>query len=355
MSFYLSAGEWRHSMVNCIKIIRSLLEISAILAMPAAIPAFAATQSDNAAGLVRVNALAYHLQTASQGLCKSPILITGVMLHDLGAYGKAERPGIAAQYGLGNGFGVAQVVAGSPAARAGLKPNDEIVALNGVDVRNFQSGLIRQKASYDRVEAFTSFLREGLTAGHVVLDVKRGEAQVQVDLAGQPACGGRAFLVHSDVLNAWSDGKYVAITDRMYALAEDDSELAFVLAHEMAHIILGHEQQLRESSKLFAELGLGGGKFKRAEIEADVMAVRIMMSAGLDMSAPERFLRRAAGLRPFDLATTHPGISRRIRIVNDTMAEIEAARIASAQPVLASAAEHELHGAPRPPASKRAR
>lgn len=58
-------------------------------------------------------------------------------------------------------------------------------------------------------------------------------------------------LVKSDVPNAYAlPGGFLFVTDRLLELDITDDELAFVLAHEMAHVLLKHHQrQQRESGK----------------------------------------------------------------------------------------------------------
>ncbi len=90
----------------------------------------------------------------------------------------------------------------------------------------------------------------------------------------------------------------------------------------MAHNILNHADRMKGMAGLFAQFGIGTGRIKASEIEADMLAVELMASAGYDLAAPERFLRRAAKSRRLDLPITHPGISRRIRIVREAAARI---------------------------------
>lgn len=84
---------------------------------------------------------------------------------------------------------------------------------------------------------------------------------------------------------AAGDG-YVVLTDGLVAFVRDESQLAAVLAHEMAHVLLGH----------FCRPGRPGGKDYQvgtlvqhydaaAEEEADIKAVQILQRAGFDPGA----------------------------------------------------------------------
>jgi hypothetical protein len=127
-------------------------------------------------------------------------------------------------------------------------------------------------------------------------------------------------------LNAWSDGKYVAVSSRLMSEVADDSELAFVIAHEMAHNILQHRKRLAGQSALFAELGIGSGKVKATEIEADSYAIKLMAKAGYDLRGAPRFLTSSSKDRWMDLPITHPGIKRRIQIVDAAIEELRLAQ-----------------------------
>ena len=116
----------------------------------------------------------------------------------------------------------------------------------------------------------------------------------------------------------------------MLRFADSDQELAFVVAHEMAHNILGHADEDSGSRGLFAELGFGAKRIKVSEMEADAFAVELLAGAGYDLTAPESFLRHSAKLRRWDLATTHPGTSRRIAIVNAAAKKVADERLREA-------------------------
>ena len=269
---------------------------------------------------MRLETIGYRLSRANAALCAQPEMLTGLMLHNIGGYNRTDRAEISARYDLTFGFGVLHIVPGSAAARAGLAGGDEIVSLNGTTLAAFGQDLIGKQGSYDRTDRFESALAAALRAGPTVLGIRRGHAQISLPLRVEQGCGGRFAVMRNNALEAWSDGRYVAVTDRMMDFVSDDAELAFVVAHEMAHNILHHADQTRGINRLFAEFGFGARKLKAAEIEADGLAVELMARAGFDVTAPERLLRRFATGRSMDLSITHPGISRRIAIVKTAAA-----------------------------------
>ena len=70
---------------------------------------------------LRVATVAYRLSIANRGLCESALAPqAGLILHGIEQYGLGDRAGAARSYGLGRDVGIMAVVAGSPAARAGV-------------------------------------------------------------------------------------------------------------------------------------------------------------------------------------------------------------------------------------------
>lgn len=151
--------------------------------------------------------------------------------------------------------------------------------------------------------------------------VETGQRAAYVDSVGRrvasysgvanPSSSYRFTLLNSAVENALSvPGGYIYITRQLMALMNDESELAFALGHEVAHVAAGHAQSREAASRrnsiggiLGAILGsfIGGGfgsavaqmsqrgailqtlSFSREqEYEADTLGLRYMIAAGYD-------------------------------------------------------------------------
>lgn len=261
---------------------------------------------------LRLETIGYRLRRSNAAHCETPEILTGMMLHDLGSYSAKTRSALGDQLGLTYGFGIQKFVPGSAADHAGLLPRDEIIGINGQDLKDFATDAISRKATYNRIERFVDHLATALRQGPATLRIRREGSERDVILTGELGCGGGMVMIESSQLNAWSDGKNTAVTTRMMQLAGSDDELAFVVSHEMAHNILHHARKLEQKSSLLAEFGIGSRKVKQAEVEADTLAMNLLASAAYDLDAPERFLRRAAPLQFFNLAISHPSVSRRI-------------------------------------------
>lgn len=274
----------------------------------------------------RLANLGYRLAKANADKCSNPQKMTGLTIHNMGAYDLSEREELARRYRMGQGFGVAKLVPGSAAQRAGIEVDDVIMTLNGRDLTQFMQKSINRRASYTRTEQFLDLLDTEFARGPANLGILRRGKQISVELEGERGCGGRFTVLSRSALNAWADGRYVAVTRRLMEFTPDDDELAFVVAHEMAHNILEHKKKLKGTSMLLAEFGLGAHKVKATEIEADKLTVSILANAGTDLEGPQAILNRLSGHVWMNLALNHPGISRRIEIVSKMRAQLALAR-----------------------------
>jgi len=290
-----------------------------------AIPATAGATAARAylPDVARLEAVSYRLSRESSDLCERPQMLSGLLLHDLGGFSAQTRPAAIRTYGLGYGFGVTHVLADSPAGRAGMEEGDEIVSVNGANVTTFARNAIGRRASYARTEAFTGYLDAALRMGPATLALRRGQTIVNVTLDQESGCGGKAVVQRQKTLNAFSDGRYVAVTTTMMRFLDSDSELAFVVAHEMAHNILHHASKRNRKATVRAMLPNSHTGTKSAEIEADELAVQLMARAGYDLNAPEGFFGRATKVRRAGLSLTHPSNARRLRTVSAVIARIE--------------------------------
>ena len=156
-------------------------------------------------------------------------------------------------------------------------------------------------------------------------------------------------VLNSPVVNAFAvPGGYVYVTRGLLALAQDESQVAAVLAHEMGHVNARHSAQ-QMSQGMLANLGLqvlgiatgsnavtqaggvGADLFiksysRQHEFEADALSVRYLTLAGYDPYANAKFLTmlqqygqleqrmagKEAGQELFSYFATHPQTSERI-------------------------------------------
>jgi predicted Zn-dependent protease len=160
----------------------------------------------------------------------------------------------------------------------------------------------------------------------------------------------RVTLLNSPAVNAFAlPSGQLYVTRGLTALANDTSELASVLAHEISHVTARHaairEDKARQAALVanvvnqvlsdpqigalaLAKSNIALASFSRAqEFEADGLGVGIAARAGFDPYGAERFLTsmgRHAGLRappspgdaqPIEFLSSHPSTPDRVRNV----------------------------------------
>jgi len=262
--------------------------------------------------------IAYRIGIARAGICPNREMMTGMVLHDLTQYDRLMRPAVSRAFSLTNGIGVLGLVPDSAAAQAGLQIDDEILSVGGHSVEDASAQTAGSKSSW-RMERFQNAMQAALDVGPTKLLIRRHGDLRTIFLNGQPGCGGRLSLTNSSVQNAWSDGTHVVVTIGMSQMAASDDEIAFVIAHEMAHNILDHS---RNSDKRMGIFGFGRGlaRAKRSEIEADRFAVRLMRDGGYGPAGGVAFLRKASRRMWWSISFDHPGFGKRIRTVKAAIA-----------------------------------
>jgi Zn-dependent protease with chaperone function len=288
-----------------------LLASAPAAAAPVSIRAFAAQQ-------VRLATIAYRISTASAELCR-PAALTGIITHDLTEYDRSLRPAVSRAFSLTSGIGVVGIVPESAAARAGLQIDDEIVRVGDVSVEDESAFGVAAK-SYNRHKAFAALLAGARPSGAVQLLVRRNGQLRSVEITPEAGCGGDVALANSSQLNAWSDGAHVVVTTAMNRLARSDDEIAFVIAHEMAHNILGHSQGAGQRRGIFG----GIAKARRDETDADSFAVGLMSRGGYQPEGGITFLRTVGRRLWWALSLDHPTFDRRVRTVSTAIAELPA-------------------------------
>ena len=269
---------------------------------------------------LRLAAIDYRVGAANSSGCARPVMLSGLVLHDLTQYAPAARAAVSSAFSLHDGVGVLQVVPGSVAGEAGFRTDDEILAVNGLSVEQ-PAAVAGAPQSYRRLGLFNDALAAALRSGPADMLVRRSGRLLHLILRGQPACGGDASVILSSDSNAWSDGEHVFVSSAMMRLAPSDDELAFVVAHEMAHNILGHSSS-GDTHGLLGLFGVGAWRVRREETAADALAVPLMSAAGFAPASAVELLETFRRSRWWAISLDHPGFGDRIRTVTAAIARI---------------------------------
>ena len=167
--------------------------------------------------------------------------------------------------------------------------------------------------------------------------------------ANQPNAKFTVTILDTSDVNAFAlPGGYIFVTRGILALANDQSELAAILAHEISHVILHHSQARTERAKttdlvdkvvsgVFGsdpstdqsanKAKLSFAAFSQAqELAADKSGIQIAGRAGFDPYAAARFLSAMGRFAQYqqgtadqgdDFLSSHPSTPDRVQKAND--------------------------------------
>jgi hypothetical protein len=302
------------------------LAVAAVLAwasMADAAPAQAAAAGNETAA-ARVNRLGYRLSSANLALCRAPAKTGGFVVQALDQYDRGMRDYARIASDLDEHVAVLAIAPDSPAQRAGLAVDDRLIAVNGRPLPVAAS--LPAAGSYATVEAALAMIQQAFERGDARFDVVRGGVRRQILIRPEPGCAVRVQLVPASRREAFADDRYASVSTAMERYAAADPELAFVIAHELAHGFLRHEALLGAHRRggLF-----GGGRaptslVRETERQADHVALYMLARAGFEIAGIPAFLRRFARSQGLFIAFArdHPSSGERIAAAEATIAEI---------------------------------
>ncbi|GGY66086.1 M48 family metallopeptidase [Pseudoduganella albidiflava] len=282
----------------------------------------------------------------------APLLINNVDLCRTAARGllgftaknKWSYPGeyadaAAAVLGYDDALRVSGVLAGSGAARAGLRKGDTLVAADG-----------KALPTGPGAETAAAGVFAPLVSGRTQLSMTIGrDGQTQVlKVPVTRACAMRVDLGNADNVNSYADGGRIAVTRGMINFAGGDEAIAYVLAKDIAHNVLGHAAVARNTAAVAAiidnvtrvqpdQAQLGGtGNVKplaaNLEVAADTLALYMLARAGYGVERYKAFWQKLAAQYPASVPNgymaVHPNLAPRLAAIDKTVADIKARQAA---------------------------
>lgn len=254
---------------------------------------------------MRVESVGFRLRQAAATRCSA----TGATRKDLGLVvwslanfpNHADRTRLERLYKLTDAVTVALAIETGPARKAGLRPGTVITHVDGIELPVGPGATAR----------FIALSNEASSRGDVTLRLSGG---TELRIRPEPICSSPVLLVRSDDMNAATDGKAVAMTTGLYGLLRSDDEIAVVLGHELAHILLGHSRS-------------GASADPSRETDADRAGLELAARAGFDIAAaPALWSRLNNALLAPGLATTHPTGPEREAAIRKAVDEIRRSR-----------------------------
>lgn len=240
------------------------------------------------------------------------------------------------------GIEVLIMVPESPAEQAGLQVGDRIVRL----------GKWRVPARRGAFTAFHRRLNELLEQGSapIELGIQRDSKFLTVVVTPVQSCDYPAILLENDDINALTDGGKIGVNRGVMKFVKDDDELAIIVAHELAHIVLGHVEEARKNTLsgrfvgsvfdillaaatgVYTNVGMHVGSHigalaysKESEAEADYMGSYMAAIAGYDFSSGPGLMQRLESVseKAAEYSLTHPMASERRESAEKTAKEMQ--------------------------------
>ena len=235
---------------------------------------------------------------------------------------------------------IVHVVKDSPAYNVGLKEGDEILSIEG---KPFPSKPEKVRKLMESVPDDARSLK---------ITVLRNGSGLPVEILRSECCDYNVVLVPSDEVNAWADGKKVYVTKGLMRFVDNETELATIVGHELAHNIREHINMAKKNRLAGGFVGLladmaaalagvnTGGEFtklgaqtgqmaysKDMEREADYVGLYILALSGYDYKEGPDVFRKLGSSHPNSIeikwASSHPSTPERYVALEKAVAEID--------------------------------
>lgn len=297
----------------------------------AAAPASPALFDSIAAADRRLVAIGRRLARGGAGLCAGRTSNPGWTIEDSFQFEPSLRADAKKALTLGGYPTVVDVEPGSPAAAAGVTVGDEILGIEALKVPIAAP----KRASRERMQTVeTGFARAAADGVSEVTILRAGQRKV-LTIAPEPGCP-TDFLIGNrrGLRGASSNGTQVAVSGEILDFVGSDDELALILAHELAHNILGHNRKGPAATRVAGE-DRSGESTRSREGEADRWALYLMARAGYDPGRAPGLWRRWGPKTSFGIFNdgSHPGWRNRAAAAEAEIARIRTQQAAGQQPV----------------------
>ena len=237
--------------------------------------------------------------------------------------------------GYGDRLQISNVLAGSGAARADLRKGDGLIAAEGQPLPTGPD------AETDAARVLGPLLGK---RSMLKMTIARGLGNQVLNVPITRACAFRVELGNADNVNSYADDQRLMLTRGMIAFAQTNNAIAYVMAKDMAHNILGHAAAQRSMATLGSIIdnlvavqpdltmlvSRAGVKPmpRRLDAAADRLAIYLLARAGYNIDQAAAFWQHLASQYPASVSNghtaNHPATAYRIAAINKAVAEVQA-------------------------------
>ena len=230
--------------------------------------------------------------------------------------------GAVVAFGMGERLQVTGVLAGSGAARAGLRRGDNLISAGGKQLPTGPNASSSAGAVFGPLVA---------SQANLPMLIERESKQRELTVPVTRACAFQIEVGSADNVNSYADGGRILVTRGMIEFAKNDAELAVVLAKGMAHNILNHVSLTRSTGTISSVIdnlarvrpdtsmliGSAGIKAMPAEMDnaAEKLSLQLLTRGGYGTDAAAPFWRRLASTYPASVlngyVANHPTTGKR--------------------------------------------
>ena len=279
----------------------------------------------------RLYRVAAPLLINNTSLCKGNVRnLLGFTAKTKYSYSAAFVGAAQAILGLDERLMVIGVLPGSGAARAGVKSGDILLSVENMPMAQGPDAERQAASALSPLVGKRSMLRLGLL---------RDGRNVQADVRLTPACAFGIELGNAGHVNSYADGRRVLITRGLLEFTQNDTELALVVARDMAHNALSHARRqdmtatigdiidnlVRIEPDLISLSGTSGIKPYTADFDAaaDTLALYMVARAGYKIEGALAFWQRLANQYPASVlnghTSLHPSTAKRWNAIQRTV------------------------------------
>ncbi|MFJ3047822.1 M48 family metalloprotease [Herbaspirillum chlorophenolicum] len=239
---------------------------------------------------------------------------------------------------------VTGVLPGSGAEQAGIQRGDLLVMLAG---KPMPQGTDAERQAAVLLSPLV------VKKAPISLGVQRNGQQLTINVPLTFACAFSIELGNADNVNTYADGRRVLITRGMLKFTQTDEELAYLIAKDMAHNILGHAIRQRMVSTIAEVIdnlllphpdptttaGTAGIRVYPQDLDAaaDTLSLYLLARAGYSIDNVPAFWKRLSDQYPASVANgytaLHPSTAYRLSMI-DKVTQIVKAKQQSDKPLM---------------------